>query len=102
MTFVSGDLFERSYETPDGAIVDVLAEIVVGGTRLELRDISIYPRRAGRLDLPVEHLVGWRRDLQNDVRATGFDELRITGTRLSGAQTGRRVDVTIQLHGEHP
>ena len=53
MTFVSGDLFERSYETPDGAIVDVLAEIVVGGTRLELRDISIYPRRAGRLDLPV-------------------------------------------------
>ena len=102
MTFVSGDLFERSYETPDGAIVDVLAEIVVGGTRLELRDISIYPRRAGRLDLPVGRLVRWLRDLENEARAVGFDELRITGTRLSGRRPGRRVDVTIRLRGERP
>ena len=27
----------------------------------------------------------------------GFDELRVTGTRLSGARRGRRVDLTIRL-----
>ena len=37
MTFVSDELFERSYETP-GGFVDVLAEIEVDGTRLELGD----------------------------------------------------------------
>jgi hypothetical protein len=101
MTFVSGELFERSYELADG-LIDVLAEVVADGTRVELRDIAIYPRHAGRLDVPVDRLVGWLRDLGNEARAAGFDELRITATRLSGARTGRRVDLRIQLRGKQP
>lgn len=101
MTFASGELFERSYDAPHGT-VDLLAEIMVDGVRLELREIAIYPRAVGRLEIPVEILVAWLRDLENEARDAGFDELRTTGTRLSGARTGRRIDVTIQLHREHP
>ena len=50
----------------------------------------------------VESLVAWLRDLLEEAAADGFDELRITGTRLSGARPGRRVDLTIQLRGERP
>lgn len=101
MTFVSGELFERSYETP-GSFVDVLAEIEVDGTRLELRDHAVYSRAVGRLEVRVESLVAWLRDLLEEAAADGFDELRITGTRLSGARPGRRVDLTIELRGERP
>jgi hypothetical protein len=83
-------------------MIDVLAEVAVEGARLELRDLAIYPRHAGRLDVPVDRLVGWLRDLGNEARAAGFDELRITATRLSGTRPGRRVDLTIQLRGEQP
>ena len=100
MTFLSGELFERSYEAPSG-IVEVLAEIVLEGRRLELRDIAIYPRGPARIDVPVDALMAWVRKLVDEVQAAGFDELRITGTRLSGARAGRRVDVTIRLHEEH-
>jgi hypothetical protein len=101
VTFAPGELFERWYETPDGTL-DVLAEVVVDGSRLELRDIAVYPRSADRLDVRAERLLGWLRELENEARSAGFAELRITGTRLSGARPGRRVDVTIRLRGELP
>jgi hypothetical protein len=50
VTFDDGGLYEYSFETPEGW-VDVLAEIVVAGTTLELRDIAIYPRSATRIDV---------------------------------------------------
>ena len=101
MTFASGELFERSFVVPGGAI-EVLAEVVVDGHRLELRDIAIYPRGAGRLEVPVDTLLACLREVADEVRRAGFDDLRITGTRLSGAQVGRRVDVTIRLHEGRP
>ena len=36
MSFVDGDLWERSFETANG-VVDVLAEVVLDGRRVELR-----------------------------------------------------------------
>ena len=35
--------------------------------------------------------------LVGEIANAGFDELRVTGTRLSGARRGRRVDLTIRL-----
>ena len=58
MTFTHGELFERSFES-EGRIVELLAEIVIVGARLELRDIAIYPRDAGRLAVPLGTLIGW-------------------------------------------
>ena len=39
MTFVDGDLYERSFETPAGR-VDVLAAIVLHESQIELRDVA--------------------------------------------------------------
>ena len=69
MTFEHGGLFERSFETPAGW-VDVLAEVVVAGRRLELRDMAVYPRSAARLDVSLTLLMRWA-----EARWTRFDRL---------------------------
>lgn len=99
MTFDDGGLYEYSFETSEGW-VDVLAEIVVAGTTLELRDIAIYPRSATRLDVSPAELLRAARSALDEMSAAGFLELRVTGTRLSGASPGRRVDLNIRLRSE--
>jgi hypothetical protein len=101
VTFEDGALFERSVETPAGW-VDVLAEIVVLGRRLELRDIAVYPRSATRLEVSPAELLQWARLALDEIAQAGFDEVRVTGTRLSGAHAGRRVDFVIRLPRQQP
>ena len=94
MSFADGELYERSFDTPAGQI-DVLAEIVVTGSTVELRDVVVYPRDAGEL-------LGWARLAVAEIADEGFAELRVTGTRLTGASPGRRLDLTIRLRREEP
>jgi hypothetical protein len=101
MSFVDGDLWERSFETTSG-VVDVLAEVVVDGSRVELRDVAVYPRAQPRLSVPVAEVAHWLKAVAAEAREAGFDELRFTGTRMSGATPGRRVDVTIRLEQGPP
>lgn len=101
MTFLKVELYERSFETPAGR-VDVLAEIVVNGSRIELRDIAVYPHDVKRLTIAPEELLGWVRLAIEEFINAGFTELRVTGTRLSGIRRGRRVDVVIRLRREQP
>lgn len=101
MTFVHGELYERSFETA-GSTIDVLAEIAVVGTRLELHDIAVYPRSVGRSTVSPAELVSWARFALDEFRDAGFDEVRVTGTRLSGATPGRRVDLVIRLRKDRP
>jgi len=77
----------------------VLAEIVITGSTIELRDIVVYPRDAVRLSVSPRELLGWARLAMAD---EGFAELRVTGTRLTGASPGRRLDLTIRLRKEEP
>ena len=97
--FVDGALYERSFETPSGWI-DVVAEIGVVGRRLELRDVAVYPRGPGRLDVSPAELLGWARVALDEIEQAGFEEVRVTATRLSGANPGRRVDLVIRLPRE--
>jgi hypothetical protein len=101
MTFNDGDLYERSFDTPTGR-VEVLAEIAVSGSRIELRDIAVYPSGADRLSISLENALAWVRLALAELAVAGFEEVRVTGTRLSGARPGRRVDVVIQLQRDHP
>ena len=101
MSFVDGDLWERSFETANG-VVDVLAEVVLDGRRVELRDMAVYPRAQPRLSVPVTEVARWLRAVAAEAREAGFDELRITGIRMSGATPGRRVDLTIRLEKDQP
>ena len=99
--FVDGELYERSLETPAGR-VDVLAEVVLRGDQIELRDIAVYPSGPGRMTVSAGELLGWARLALAELAADGFLELRVTGTRLSGARPGRRVDLLIRLRREQP
>jgi hypothetical protein len=101
MTFIDGDLYERSFETPAGR-VDVLAEIVLNESQIELRDIAVYPSGGDRLTISPRELLGWARLAMIEMAEAGFDELLVTGTRLSGARPGRRVNLVIRLRREQP
>ena len=101
MSFVDGELYERSFDTPASRI-DVLAEIVIDGSTIELRDIAVYPRGAQRLAVAPGELLAWARLALAEMADAGFEQLRVTGTRLTGASPGRRVDLTIRLRKEEP
>ena len=101
MSFDDGELYERSFDTPAGQI-DVLAEIVITGLTIELRDIVVYPSVAVRLTVSPGELLGWARLAVAEIADEGFAELRVTGTRLTGASPGRRLDLTIRLRKEEP
>jgi hypothetical protein len=85
-----------SFETPSGT-VEIIAEVVIEGSCLHLKDIAIYPRGAVKLSVGVREVLSARGRLAREARALGFRQLRVTGRRLSGANPGRLVDFTIDL-----
>lgn len=92
-----GQLFERRFEVK-GSSVELLAEVEITGATLHLRDIAIFPAGAERTTLGATAILRvLRRELLPEIRSHGFARLRITGTRLSGAGPGRKVDITIEL-----
>lgn len=73
------------------------AETVISGRTLHLKDIAIYPRGAAGLQLGPREVMALRNQLAAEARAMGFEQLRITGTRLSGASPGKSVDIIMDL-----
>jgi hypothetical protein len=93
----AGGLFERRFEV-EGSVIELLAEVELAEATLHLRDIAIFPAGAERTRVGAAALFRvLRRELLPEVRSYGFTTLRITGTRLSGAGPGRKVDLTIHL-----
>ncbi|HVF32712.1 MAG TPA: hypothetical protein VM933_06735 [Acidimicrobiales bacterium] len=91
-----GDLFEAAFFV-EGLRVEVLAEVEISGTTLHLRDIAIYPAGVVRPVGLRALLAVVRTELFSAARTAGFEALRITGTRLTGSNPGRIVDLTIDL-----
>ncbi|MEA2826593.1 MAG: hypothetical protein QOG43_1032 [Actinomycetota bacterium] len=96
----TGELLEAHVEI-EGFRIELLAVVQVSGTTVHLQDLAIYPAGVERATVGVAALLrAARRDLFPDLRAAGFARLRITATRLSGANPGRTVDLTIDLTKE--
>lgn len=96
----SGELFECRLETDAGA-VEMLAEVHVGGTTLELRDVVIYPASDELLSVGASGLLtAARTQLFPGFVELGFETLIVTGTRLTGSRRGRRVRVRVDLTRE--
>lgn len=96
--FRSGMLFEWAVDVDDVRI-EVLAEVVVLERTLHLRDIAIFPAGTEQASVGAAAVMrALRRELIPEIRAEGFERLRITGTRLSGARPGRTLDITIDLN----
>jgi hypothetical protein len=92
----AGDLFERTIATSKGPI-DMLAEVVVDGDTLHLKDVAIFPRTAEPLTGPYPEILAARTQLASEM---GFKQLRITGKRVatsSSAHLGKEIDVTSAL-----
>jgi len=94
--FKSGDIIVREFATTKGT-VEMAAETVINGRTLHLKDIAVYPRGAEAFELGTREVMTLRNQLAAQAREMGFDTLQITGKRLTGANPGKIVDVTIDL-----
>lgn len=78
----------------------MLAEVVVEGERLTLKDIVVFGREAQPLTGLTKDVLAARSQLVSRAKELGFKELRITGTRVpnsSSANPGKQVDIIIDL-----
>jgi RHS repeat-associated protein len=96
LPFRSGDIILKEFQTSKG-MLDVAAEVQVVGQTLHLKDIAVFPRGTEVLSLGTREVAALRNQLAQEARSFGFDQLRITGTRISGANPGKTVDTTIDL-----
>ena len=96
LPFRSGDVILREFQTLKG-ILDIAAEAQVAGRTLHLKDIAVFPRGTEALNLGSREVMALRNQLTQEARALGFKQLRITGTRVTGANPGKTVDIFIDL-----
>jgi RHS repeat-associated protein len=95
----SGQLLETTIQTSKGP-VDVLAEVVVQGDKLVLKDLVIYGRGAEPLTGLTREMLGALSKVKEVARSLGFKQLQIIAKRVASstsANPGHIVDVTIKL-----
>ncbi len=95
----TGELFERTFLTAKGP-VDLLAEILVEGDTLILKDITVYGRSQTKMTGLGKAAFAARSQLIDEAKALGFNTLRIMGQRVqssSSANPGHLVDITVDL-----
>jgi RHS repeat-associated protein len=96
---ITGQIFERTLQTSKGP-VDILAEVVVEGDKLVLKDIAIYGRGSQPLTGLTREIWAAMSQLKSEARALGFTELQIIGQRAltsTSKNPGHVVNVTIRL-----
>jgi RHS repeat-associated protein len=96
LPFQSGDVIAKEFATGVGT-VSMMAEAVVSGTTLHLKDLAVYPEGAKALKIGTKGMMELVQKLKVEARELGFTQLRITGVRLTGANPGREVDIVIDL-----
>lgn len=98
--FATGQLFERTIQTSKGP-VGVIAEVVVQGEKLVLKDVAVYPTASSQpLTGVYRELLGARSQLLNELKSQGFKHLQIIGERVpnsTSANPGRAIDITIKI-----
>jgi len=95
--FTHGELFERILQTSKGP-VGMLAEVVIVGKHLHLKDVVIYGQE--QLSGLLRELLQAKTRLIHQARAAGFETLRLSGQRVAGsssANPGKGVDIIIDL-----
>jgi len=93
-------LFEYQFVTSAG-VIGLLAERVVNGTEMHLRDVVILPIDDNKLLIGNKVVLDGRRELAVYFGKLGFRTVRITGERLTGANAGKMVNVTFATISEN-
>jgi hypothetical protein len=96
LPFRAGEGIYRLFQTPSGAI-EMLAEVDLAGTTLHLKDVAVYPKGADQVRLGTRQVIELRNQLADEATELGFESLRISGVRYSGASPGKLVDIVIDL-----
>ncbi|MCO5068798.1 MAG: hypothetical protein M9910_08995 [Kiritimatiellae bacterium] len=96
LPFKPGEIIVKEMATSRGTL-EMAAETVIEGKVLHLKDIAIFPKGAESFELGAKEVMALRAQLAAEAKSLGFESLRITGKRLTGANPGKLVDVTIDL-----
>ena len=98
--FTNGEIFEKTIQTSKGS-VDLMAQTVIKGNSLHLKDVAIFGRSKNALTGLTREVVRAKNALVKAAKKAGFKELRISGSRHPTASTsanpGKIVDLTIDL-----
>ncbi|GAA6614889.1 hypothetical protein [Scytonema sp. NUACC26] len=88
--FEDEEVLLKEFATSKGSL-EVAAEVSIEGKTLKLKNISIFPKDVRRLELSTREVLELKNQLVQEVKATGFDRLQITGKRVSRANLGKNV-----------
>jgi RHS repeat-associated protein len=94
--FRNGERVQRFFETAQGR-VEMLYRVNIQDRTLHLDGVSVFPHFAERLNPGSAAVQQGLRTLMSEARAQGFETLRITGERISGAGPGRIQDLVLNL-----
>ncbi len=94
--FRNGERVQRFVETAQGQI-EVMYRVNIQDRVLHLDRVSVFPKFAERVNAGNAGVRAGIRTLMGEARAQGFETLRITGSRVSGANPGRVQDMVIDL-----
>ncbi len=86
-----------NFVTSTGARLQIQANLVINGTTLEVRGVSIFSADGSKVAVGTKEFLALARELAQRAKAAGFDTLVITGVRVSGANPGRQVHIVIDL-----
>jgi RHS repeat-associated protein len=99
LPFRSGELILQEYATRKGP-VGLLAEAVISGRNLHLKDIVVWSMAGGvwSKEIGVGRVLAiLNKEILPKLRALGFESVRITGTRITGKTRDRVFDQTFDL-----
>ncbi len=77
--------------------VEIFAKVTFEGKTLRLDKLAIFPKGAESLQLGPRQILAARKALEAEARRLGFTKIRLTVSRLSGANPGRTFDLVIDL-----
>jgi hypothetical protein len=94
------NLLSMSAKTSAGD-VNILAELKVNGSQLQLDGFTIYPANGNIAKGSIlKDIFSVKSEIINAAKENGFTEIRITGTRVpnsSSANPGKSIDLVIPV-----
>lgn len=70
---------------------------MIDGAKLHLRDFSVFGADAERVNVGTGEMVRMTRQLIDAAKAQGFEQITISGVRISGANPGHVFEVVRDL-----
>jgi len=94
--FQNGQRVQQLVQRTAGNI-EVGFRVAIDGAKLHLSNLSVFPEGGGTANVGTGQVLSAMRQLFDAAKAQGFEQIRITGYRLGGADPGHIFDITKDL-----